>query len=1085
MKKNILFLIGFLFSASVIAAPISKDAAKKKALTFLNSTKKNGMKFATASLKSVPLQLKQVEGSQAYYVFNIGNKAGYVIVSGDDRAEEILGYVDSGSFDQNKIPQNMKFWLEGYQKELETLATGEADAENDIRPIRQAIPALITTRWNQTKPYSNKCPKFDGDTEERPTGCVATAMAQVMYYHKWPQGKMKKGINRYTYIDEVDYGGDGSERQIPYSPATTFDWDNMLDVYQPGQYTEENADAVAKLMMYCGRATQMNYWPQMSGSLSHDIPLALRQYFDYDSSVRILNRYGYMTTDWEDIIYEELSNARPILYSGASDNSGHQFVCDGYENGFFHINWGWGGMSDGYFKLSALNPSIHGVGGAGNGMNFAQDQWAIIGIQKNVGGAMPEPKIALQSLTYYYDMEEEGTDVEEGRYVFDNDVAKIKLNAHFGLSFEKSAYHATAIALYDEQGNFIRTIAENNNALFIAGASNLDLDMNGVYDQDIKKAVKFTREDFPSDGSYYVKAFYKLNANDTEWIPAMNSENNFVRLDVNKDTIQAVNFPEVSFTFTDIEIKGNLSHDGMAVISGTIHNHGAEVNGVVTPAFYGIDMGTPHVPVYLKENGRERVELSIKFTPYAEELDKYFEGKIPVGIALNGKPSDEYKLVSLNKTQYVPADLDFEQTEMTDDGVHVCGGDFIEIPLKVTNNSKEYDFANMVRLLIIQVDKQTGTPYIYRQTEHFVSVPKDSQKEVTLKVEDVDMDAAYTFFLFYENNGQLELYGGQEADGTPKKVFMLYVTVDAAKCWNSTGEKFCSRINADNVLTISNDVCFVEMPKDIEGLKYTLNPNPNTVYKFYNGQKIPAAFNGKNIVVDDMGKEINIVEGNDYYVPYGIYADEATYTCVAKRGAQGLYVPFKINSVQNNGQNLRIADNDEGESDISILSYVAESPECVYFDYTSVLPDASPVIYMADAAFEGQDLVFTGNDVMLVSSNDVIAYGDYYDFHGCANNLDMGTGYGFGGDKFYKTENVRPGSFGVYLTPVGSDSPAEVKISLPEKVVNDIENVSAEDSVYNVYNTLGVIVKKAANKKSAIENLPTGVYIINGKKFIK
>ena len=1073
-----------MLSASLFAAPVTKEDARKKALSFLNQKNRGGKRFTAASVRPCSLKLSRVSDTQAYYVFNVGEGAGYVIVSGDDRAEEILGYTDTGSFDINRMPDNMKTWLQGYERELTMLAQTDADADNEVRPIRQAIPAMITTKWNQMAPYNNMCPMFDGDFDRRPTGCVATAMAQVMYYHKWPQGKMKKGINRYTYVDEEMYGGDGSTREISYSPSTKFDWDKMQDIYQEGRYSDEAAEAVAKLMAYCGKSVQMCYYPQVSGSLSHDIPLALRQYFDYDAGIRILNRYGYMTSDWEDIMYEELKNNRPILYSGSSDDMGHQFVCDGYENGFFHINWGWGGTSDGFFKLSSLSPSIHGVGGAENGMSFAKDQWAIIGIQKNEGGKMPGVEIVLQSLGYYYAPEESETDAGIGKTAFCDGVAELKLNAHFGLSGEKTDFHATAIALFNADGTFKRNIAENNEALFIAGGSEIDLDYDGVYDQDIKQVIKFTREDLPNDGSYYVKAFYKLKPEDKEWIPALNSEKVFVRLDVKGDTIQAVNCPEVDFTLTDIEVKGNLTHDGSAILSGIIHNHGEEVNGMVTPAFYGIDMEYPGVPVYLKKNGREKVEISIKFTPYAEELEQYFEGRIPVGMALNGKPSEEYKLVSLNKVSYVPADLDFEQKDMNADGVHVCGGDFIEIPLDVTNNSKEHDYANMVRLLVIQIDKATQMPYIYRQTEHFVNIPKASKKEVTLKVEDVDMDAAYAFFLFYQNDGQLELYGGQDEQGNPKKTFLLYVTVDAAKCWKGTGEKFCSRINSENMLDIPSDVCFVEMPHDLGGINFKLGDNPNTVYKFGETQEIPSDFAGKNVMNGDMGAEINIVQGRDYYIPYGIYADKATYTCVAGMGAQGIYVPFRIGKVMHDGRELTIATDDNDEADICMLNYVAESKDCVYFDYASVMPDATPMIYMADKKLAGEKLVFAGSEVMLATT-DYTVYGDIYDLHGSANNANAGEGYVFGGDKFTAKDDVCPGSFGIYLTAVGSDKPAEVKIELPEKVKAGIDDIDVEDAVCNVYDAAGVMVKKNARTETMLEGLPAGVYIVKGNKYIK
>ncbi|MDE6085156.1 MAG: C10 family peptidase, partial [Muribaculaceae bacterium] len=264
------------------------------------------------------------------YVFNVGSN-GFVITSADDRLPAKIGYSDSGTFDLSNMPPQLKGWLEEYASEATYFFSHEDQYKQiDARASSRAnISALLTTKWNQDAPFNNDCPIDNGG--KCVTGCVATAMAQVINYHKYPT--VGSGTHSYQWNGKTltfDYG------------STNFDFANMLDSYDSGATQVQNA-AVAQLMYACGVSINMKYTSRESGAYDIDIPYALKTYFNYDPGVRLLKKIYYSNEDWEDLVYNELAENRPVIYSGQATNGGHEFVCDGYEDGYFHINWGWGG----------------------------------------------------------------------------------------------------------------------------------------------------------------------------------------------------------------------------------------------------------------------------------------------------------------------------------------------------------------------------------------------------------------------------------------------------------------------------------------------------------------------------------------------------------------------------------------------------------------------------------------------------------------------------------------------------------------------------------------------------------------------
>ena len=386
-----MMLVVLLFAAGVKADPVSREAAMRSAKSFMSQRsvrKADGLKLAFQGVRAHSAKGRGAAAKDAYYyIFNNDEQGGFVIVSGDDATEEILGYSDTGTVDAENIPVNMQELLDGYQQEIEYARENGLNrapaAPNTAGTVqaKQVIEPLIETAWAQQEPYNKLC--FTPRNEQAVTGCVATAFAQIMYYHKWPQAATTSIPNYSSY--EV-------------LPATTFDWDHMLPAYsQQSLESDEQINAVAELMLYCGHAVKMSYGVGASSAVTTYIMNALTSYFGYKNSPKSLYRFDYGVNEWDNIIYNELRHGRPVVYSASAySGSGHAFICDGYAgNNLYHINWGWGGMSDGYFRLTALNPNAQGTGGSGVSNGYTLSQAIIIGISPTVVDAQKESEEAL------------------------------------------------------------------------------------------------------------------------------------------------------------------------------------------------------------------------------------------------------------------------------------------------------------------------------------------------------------------------------------------------------------------------------------------------------------------------------------------------------------------------------------------------------------------------------------------------------------------------------------------------------------------------------------------------------------------
>ena len=395
MRRLSLLLLACLMLGSAWAERISVNTAQQVAANVAASLNPSNLKSGN-SLKLVyaaPAQQTsglRNAGESDYFIFNVGDDGGFIIVSGEDRVRPVLGYSAEGGIDWDKAPANMKAWLEMYQSEISWAVSQGLAAPTEVqnewqewlggtKSMANQGVLLETAKWGQGDPYNRMTPEING--QHTLTGCVATAQAIVMKYYEYPERAIG-GVSSYQ------------GHEITYDD---YDWENMLPDYN-GNYTSEQGDAVAKLMWHCGANLRMNYGTEASGTSTSLVTLSLRNVFGYSQSVQYVEKLAYRWDDWKNLIIKELSEERPVILSGTdSEQGGHAFVCDGYMSEYtFHINWGWGGSANGYFLLTTLDDNGDGAGFA------AADYGAIIGIQPEGG----EPAVIAPFVT---DMKYNGT----------------------------------------------------------------------------------------------------------------------------------------------------------------------------------------------------------------------------------------------------------------------------------------------------------------------------------------------------------------------------------------------------------------------------------------------------------------------------------------------------------------------------------------------------------------------------------------------------------------------------------------------------------------------------------------------------
>ena len=1101
MRKSLLsFLLLMLCMVCSVANPVTPEQAQQKAKAFL--VKRGMAASATLDLAYQGKQQAHQNGAPAknacYYVFNNGHNAGFVIVAGDDCAEDVLGYATDGSFDADNIPDNMQAFLQGYAEEIAAArALGANNANNgdeNVEVARKVVAPLIETHWNQYDPYNLLCINNSGQLCV--TGCVATALAQVMYYYQWPKSATTE-IPKYDsrYGDHYDA-----------LPSTTFDWAKMKPVYMnTGNDDEDSRQAVAKLMRYCGQAVTMNYSPGSSGGYESSIPNALKNYFGYPGNPSWELRSGYTTEEWDELIYNELKFGQPVLYGArTSGDSGHEFICDGYDgHGLYHINWGWGGLSDGYFRLQALRPSSQGAGGSSDCGGYSLNHDAIIGMCSvelpsqgeggNEGGddngntedlsPLETVELSVQGeTTFDYTSNSSFSDVSV-KFRFARTGEQNGIDVGFGLFKDEQEEPSQSFSLWDNQ-ILDEGIYYTTNNLFYALGYGLD------------------------DGTYQIKGLCRLSGEE-KWMENEGSDRIYIEVEIANgkatftnvkidpptppEPVKAIEVFRLEQRFdigTDLtQIRAYVSNTGEVDYSSSLH--------LLVDGTWVAQEG-----VYLPVGGEDYVDFFFDGTAGSHVLtiSTTNNGSNPIyseSMAITDELPNPLLTVTSAKLKNVVNDKQY--------------GRMMEYVVTFKNNSSVDYNTQLTKYMYVK--NPEGTYSGYNQSID-VSIPAGEEKTITFTHELAIGDVYWVYISDVKKDiesqsswsrGYCEEFGIAVVPG------VIY--------WKGGGERFVVAPAAE--MTIPDDAVAIsleDLGADLSNYSITIPTAKYPIVYVAQSAETPAAWD--NVVKGGTATQISLDDDYDFFVPKRFFAKEVRYSCLPEVGADGrggwqtITLPFTVEKVTSGN---KVVDwyhgNDTEEKDFWVREFKKVVGNTVKFADAEVWVPNVPYIFAVPGDHWGpqydltnKEMDFSATNVWVEKSTVSAVVSDNYEFIGISGGMTPGTGgydetaermenayvlnekgtaFVSGSSTWQKKHNL------CYFTINDRtiDPPARLNIGtfdetdgicMPQVTATDGQQV-------DVYTIDGMKVTTVTVNGGMVDlgRLPKGVYIVEGKKIVR
>ena len=1055
MKKSVLsFLCLVLCVLMAQAGPVDKQQAQQQAQAFF--AKKGKVLKKSATPHKAPRKAAGAADEAYYYVFNSEGNNGFVIVSGDDRTAPVFGYSDTGSFDENNIPENMRAWLEGYVEEIKALDSETSAVSSDApltrmrkaESVKRPIAPLITTKWNQDSPYNDNCPTYDG-TNKCATGCVATAFAQVMYYYR------DQSVSA-TIAEIPAYTTSKLGISIPATPANSpIDWANMTDTYSSSSTAAQNA-AVAALMAYCGRSVEMEYGPS-SGAVSQYVPSALEKYFGYATGGLCISREAYTLQEWEDMVYEELLAKRPLFYGGSSAGGGHAFVVDGYDGeGLFHFNWGWGGMSNGYFLLQVANPGNNsGIGASATSDGYASKQSAIFGVNPSSAAdalhAIPYGSFsnvsANQMVIYYWNLTQKDQPIE--------------FYPGFG---------------YLDDGGNVQFLYGSNNSM--------SAELNRAPGTRFTLSKSTFSNAGLSTGTYILKPMCKMKGF-SEWIevpPKYANEyiiavydGTNVTLTLHKNTqlsVTAFEYPKGAKVGT-IPVKTEIQNDGdeyleyLYLFASTTSDKGSSL----AKAYATIETGkstTAQFNVTFSAEGTYNIWIT------TDEVGNNVIGQTQVEISSAGAV-----VYNLTNKGFTIAN----RTSSTIYGSHVKG----TVSL-MNNGATKFEDDIIVYLLknIAGTNSYSSSNY---QSVSFVANVGETNS-VAFDFSDVD-GGKYLLSVYYSNKDQI----------CQSSVYTLSPGVEI-----TTADGEVSAIAATSSVTVPAKAVAVNLV-GVTGTvtSVTPNSNPNTLYYIGAGETAPSGLSNSNLVQGSAATEIVLTEGYDFFVPTDFTASSIRYKTTPTTGTNGtggwttIALPFDVSHVTANGAPIDWfhSKNDTGKNFWVRQFTGIDDDNAVLFGNVEQMEANVPYIvafptdrWGAQYNLVGKEIVFHGTNARLVADVPMRLVTSKITFEGttAASNVTDSYLLNAAGNSFTRG-NGAVSPFRAYFKPKDDALSSKLAIKFVDDEPTAITDLTLDeaDGTVAVYTLSGMRIGtvRIVNGKPQTDTLPKGVYIINGKKVIR
>lgn len=1054
LARIAMLLLTVFMSLTAWAENITAEQALQQAQSFLKSHKAaNGRRNAPA----VAPQMKLAGQVSGLYVFN-ATDGGFVIVSNDDRTVPVLGYSDSGSFDPSTMPDNMRAWLQGYADEIKWMddhniqPVQQASARRESATVKRTVSPMISTLWNQDTPYNNLVPEYKPG-ELSATGCVATAMAQIMKYHEWP--KDETPVIPHYGLQTTDLS------------SVTFDWDNMIEDYSDG-YSDTQANAVATLMLYCGVSVEMSYGAS-SGASTKNVAVALRKYYNYDEfTTRYIDRKDYSYAEWVEQIYEEIAAERPVCYGGQSSGGGHEFVVDGFDtDDYFHINWGWGGQSNGYFRLALLDPAEQGIGGSSTDDGFHYGQEAVIGIQPGNGTYVESPVVTMTS---------DGIKIQNGITTLTRsgnvNFQTFYVSASFWNLAEDNQAHSFnyGFALYKE-GTLVMMLNQKStdNLSYRSGWALGNPYVGIAIGQDLEDGTYMIVPVSKEKGS---TTWYKnFGWNEAHITAVIDGDNLYLTAPISKDvnlTVNSVTFSTGSCTLgTEVTATVNITNSGSDDYDGDIDLYVGGI-GILGGDMFKIPSGTTR-------------NCTIKFVPkytgtyyvYVMDGSHYLSNNYYVLTVSGGSITDN-------------VDLDTSVAVDNLEG-NLLYGRKLNAVLTITNNSTSTYWGTFEWAIFMPTSDN-----IYNASE--IILPAGSSKQMNIRLSDLEYGEDYTIATIYVKNSSWSGWK-TEKQFTASPVVTVYDV-------NGTAQQ----IGLPASYTVPENVTAIDA--SYANTTLTPNSNPNTLYFLGYGDDT-ANLTDKNVIIDGVADNIALTDGYNFKCPLDFTAHNISYSRVFTTGANltggwtTITVPFDVQTVKADGETIdwfhKATDVDK---DFWMKRFASDEPTMVYFDYADVMEAGKPYIiaipgdaWGSQYDLTGKTISFEATDVEVSGASRPNVNGSSYNFHGTTSKAAHSNIYALNnnGDRFeLTTASKQIDAFRGFFEPIsyGAVAPALIIRHGDGSTtgLNDLRGVTTRDASDNtLYRLDGTKVRslRPTEDGSVTSGLPKGVYIMNGKKIIK
>ena len=1047
-------MTNLVMTATSITPQQACDAARK--FVSHNVTLRNHAKHIT--IQQVKPYAIDDERNASVYAVNFSNNDGFVLVGSIDQHDNIIGYCDHGTFDTEQLPPNMRAWLDSYIKNARRSKNNESShslLSTSHYPTKSAIAPMLKCKWNQDAPYNDQCPMFNG--KHAPTGCTITAMAQIMYYHRCPT-VATSAIPAYT-------PNNSSGTNYPALAAlepTTFDWDKIYPTYE----NNEDGSEVARLNKYLGTAAKTNYSENSSAATGYEALNAVIKYFGYDASGYALWRKQLTYGEWIDTLYAELQAKRPILFSGTSPDNAHSFIVDGYsEEDYFHVNWGWGGTSDGYYRVVFMDPKDQGLGGSEGNEAYTSDQVAFFNVKPNDGGSLSAMLTVLDNWLY---TDPQGTGEFE---THDETSTSTFIQGHGYLvypvmnSFNHNAINgefALGCRLVKNDGSVTRD--------YEWASANFDAN-SGLDNHSYILYLNPLTDPALTDGQYKLHFISKLKNADT-WQLDNDSEDHYIDI--------LLNHSNGKLTATSVSRKAKLTVKGVK-IDTPVPTAGQTCD--VTITLHNEGDNTYHGDLYLSSNKNslsiiacdvkpsETVDVKMSFTPKNSGVINYTIEDINVSELYNGTIT----VAESNTT----SNLDLTITHNVTNAV----GTIIPAPralidVTVTNNNdKTYKGE-----ISIYCFKWTGSEYkfVYKTKEE--TIP--AHQTVVLHRESPNLTGAecYSFTTMY-------MKGDEQIQQDAAPVY--YTTASYILTYDADGVETTHLVN--DAWQPDATVCAVDLTNAPSVTSVNTSANPNMMV--IAGEN--SSLTGDNIIKGTQAQNVKLTHGYPFYCPITFTASHISYTRTPQlnldseleKGWSTLVLPFAATSCQAtiNGEVTPLqwyTANTDGDIMVTTCKYENGSEMEFSVPESTLLPNHPYLLGIPATTHRSQSLVnvpitFSAHDAEVSTAAKAVVTGLNYKMVGTMIPLtNMENIYVFNTDGSAFVAGTTVNSFNAYFAPIGSQVPATtLTIKLTNGSLSGINEIISNES-NNLqgpcYNINGQRVTRPAK----------GIHILNGKKVI-